>query len=200
VRPSELDADKSSSRPLLLRKQPAHQRRVRHSSHHQAIRPGPHVRPMFPRTLMHFLKRALHHCFQLRIHFRFGPEEALQILHPFELAHNRTSRTQYPGRRCQSAHGESWTRAGRPTRQATSQGPRRRSPSRSYLRRVPTASQSCLGRLVRRIQLAAIVSLRAGLVFLRSCRLAVRRVCRRVVSTAAKRCIAKSRAGSVTAK
>ena len=46
-----------------LRKQTPHQRGIRHASHRQAICPGPHVRPMFPRAFVHFRKRTPHHRF-----------------------------------------------------------------------------------------------------------------------------------------
>ncbi len=83
---------------------------------------------------------------------------------------NNASQEQEPRRWCQSGNDLSWTPSGRSKRQATPQSVRCRSPSRHYLRSLAFGSQSCLGRLVGCVQLAAIVSLRARFVFLR-CRL-----------------------------
>src|ERR1700758_1991147 len=83
---------KKAQDATTLREQSPHQRCIRYAPYRQAVRPGSHVRPMLPRALVHFRKRAPHHRLQLRVHFRFRPEEALQILHPLKVAHRHAAR------------------------------------------------------------------------------------------------------------
>src|SRR6202046_1993029 len=92
----KLKADNSSKRRARAaqRKESANQGPARNPSDGKNVSSGAHVRAMFARHLVYFVKRPTHHHLELRIHFRFGPEEALQVLHTFEVADSYAARVR----------------------------------------------------------------------------------------------------------
>jgi hypothetical protein len=55
----------------ILWKQSTNERGVGDTADGKNVSAGPHVRAMLPRHLVHFVKRATHHHFKLRVHFAF---------------------------------------------------------------------------------------------------------------------------------
>src|ERR1700722_7581775 len=69
-----------------LGEQSANQCCVRHAADRQNVGAGAHVGQILARGFVDFAEGALHYRFELGVHFRFGPKQALHILNPLEVA------------------------------------------------------------------------------------------------------------------